>query len=499
MGYWDQFEPQRREGFRPSKAFENLQQILGTTAGIAQSVQRGREQRGTSLQYHMNSIIGRGGINFRSLYDNTQVEEVKQRLLSLGDRIKISDIDTQETYQYILGEIDQHKLDNTRFTQDKLNIEKTEEELYKLFDDFYADQKLKGVPEVEALAKNIKSKLNKYKEQYTSYTAYFKERLEYDPDLVNTMLSVKRIGEYMEDELLEKNAWFDEGEYAAIMEARKRDSYEPIKNYLTGKALVNEGDKQSLKNVVDRQKNNYEFMEQISKSLFPEYSQGLNLSIDDVNKANLHFQNQIIAYQDTQDPVSGGKINQANFEEYYSDYLRRNGEPNNPLPDTDANKIESWQGFLNDAPYGPGELERHKNKAIMADNKYKDKNNGIGALTPSFYSKVGQVQASSQYPATTRTLVQNSFNDINNDTYPGLSVVKNNSKVKSVDALHLSVKDEYNRLIGLGNMTGAGTLQREWSTFYDEIDNKIKLDPNASAVGMTGLPHFYKNVNKVLR
>ena len=430
MGYWDQFEPQRREGFKPSQAFENLQQVLGVTSGIAQSVQQGRDRRGTSLQFHMNSIIGRGGINFRSLYDNTQVEELKQRLLrDVGQKIGAADIDTQETYNYILGEIDQHKLDNTRFTQDKLNIEKTEEELYSLFDDFYADQKLKGVPEVEALAKNIKSTLNKYKEQYTSYTAYFKERLEYDPDLTNTMLSVRRIGEFMEDELLEKNAWFDEGEYAAIMEARRRDSYEPIQTYLTGKALVNEGDKQSLKNAVDRQKNNYEFMETINKSLFPEYSQGLNLSIDDVNKAHLHFQNQILAYTDTTDPVTGGKINQASFDAYKSDYLRRNGGPNEPLPDTDENTIDAWQGFLNDSPYGPGELERHKNKAIMADNKYKDKNNGIGALTPSFYSKVGQVQASSQYPATTRTLVQTSFNDINNDTYPGLSVVKNTSKV----------------------------------------------------------------------
>ena len=206
----------------------------------------------------MNSIIGRGGINFRSLYHNTQVEELKQRLLrDVGQKIGAADIDTQETYNYILGEIDQHKLDNTRFTQDKLNIEKTEEELYSLFDDFYADQKLKGVPEVEALAKNIKSTLNKYKELYTSYTAYFKERLEYDPDLTNTMLSVRRIGEFMEDELLEKNAWFDEGEYAAIMDARRRDSYEPIQTYLSGKALVNEGDKQSLNNALDLQKNNY--------------------------------------------------------------------------------------------------------------------------------------------------------------------------------------------------------------------------------------------------
>ena len=162
-------------GLFDKETVDFIENLIGTTGNISESIQRVADKRNEVLTLRINDIIGTtgGGAPLYKRYtNNTEILPIQDNLLALEDEIKAGgDIVIQQYYESVKNDLETSMNDNVKFQNDKKKFTNSErtgiEDLLKIrVDDYMATQDLYGAavsPEKKALAeKDIQDLLFKY-------------------------------------------------------------------------------------------------------------------------------------------------------------------------------------------------------------------------------------------------------------------------------------------------------------------------------------------------
>ena len=158
----DDFRQPRRQGWKPSSGFENLERALGLVADIAGGVRAKREERGNAIQRDMRLIVGNNGENYKRLINVGDVNELKSRLETLQARVETSDVDTSGLYEFFKKDIDKHVEDIAKYDTDKAIIEGLESELQSGVKDYIDNQAGYDEATQKMMAAEFDEKLKSY-------------------------------------------------------------------------------------------------------------------------------------------------------------------------------------------------------------------------------------------------------------------------------------------------------------------------------------------------
>ena len=236
-------------GLFDKETVDFIENLIGTTGNISESIQRVADKRNEVLTLRINDIIGTtgGGAPLYKRYtNNTEILPIQDNLLALEDEIKAGgDIVIQQYYESVKNDLETSMGDNVKFQNDKKKFTNSEgtgiEDLLKArVDDYMATQDLYGAavsPEKKALAeKEIQDLLFKYGTLKEGFLSYFGERVTTDADLYNSIMTVETYTKFILQEMMvpsdggpgvideETFHMFNEGLFEGNMEALKRYS-----------------------------------------------------------------------------------------------------------------------------------------------------------------------------------------------------------------------------------------------------------------------------------
>ncbi len=476
--YWNRG---RREGIQQSSALDTLERLLGMGSDIAGRVQANRDKRGAAYITTIRNIINSN--DYTKMIDNNVIyDNVERRLINMKDDISRADIDTQEFYKQVLGDIKAHKLGNTDYNLNVDAINDSELEISTFIDNYKINQMKVGQAEMANEIKNLKKLSDKHKKTKDYLLRNHQSRILQDDTFYTRILSMDETVKFFEDSILEPDNWLSENEYQPILEARRVGNYEPIALFKQTEAGYAGADKKIRESTIEGLEKEYYILKSISDDLFP--------STTDVSYAISNYQQKILEKGDD------FKKGIADWESYRDLALDRAADRG-----VDTNDDIIWESFREMHEYGPNKASLKLKELLDADKNYANINMNVGALSPSFYRQENLPSTREDIiPLSVRTSLNKGFKYItdNPDKYGKLSnIVKSNKNVNDIKSLYSSVKNEITYLNTQNRKREAFNLIKEFNEILKLMNENISTDRSAVNTNIKSLENIYPGVKSL--
>ena len=212
----------REDSLKGSKSLDIIEQLSRIGGNMAGTVQNIRKERGSALQKSIGRIIGENGLNYKSLFlesDDAKIDAIKTQLENYAPRIERSDVDTRELYKFALDDIGKHKLQNQDYRNQTVVLENLYNDMVEASDNYYNTQAAIGSEGNQKAYDKMNSLAEQYLGIYNTMMSNHSERIKNDVKAVSMFKTMDVTTRFAMEQYISGDKRTDPLEYEALKTA----------------------------------------------------------------------------------------------------------------------------------------------------------------------------------------------------------------------------------------------------------------------------------------